>query len=358
MGPLSVVRSRGQGAVSRLETINYGKKPSGLEEIIQSSMSAHVETHRSQAMLPQAILVHPVGRRHHWPGSTNQNVMTFLHALVLGIVQGLTEFLPVSSSAHLRIVPALLRWDDPGPAFSAVIQIGTLVAVLAYFRDDIGRIARAWGAGIANRQPLANLDARMGWMMIVGTIPIVVCGLAFKKQIDTDWRSLYVIAAAMIGLAAVLALAEAWVRWHARRGIPRKRLDGVTWRDGVATGLAQALALVPGSSRSGVTITAGLFCGLEREAAARFSFLLSLPSVFAAGVYELYKDRDVLVATRDDALALVVATVVSAVVGYLSIALLLRYLKSHTTWVFIAYRLALGGSILWWLYRGTLAAEA
>ena len=194
-------------------------------------------------------------------------------------------------------------------------------------------------------------------MMIAATVPIVVCGLAFKKQINSELRSLYVIASAMIGLAVVLALAEGWTRWQARRGIRQKQLEQVTWRDAIVTGLAQAMALVPGSSRSGVTITAGLFCGLDRESAARFSFLLSLPSVLAAGIYELHKEREHLLATQADAAALAVATVASGIVGYLSIAFLLRYLKSHTTWVFIAYRLMLGLAILWWLYRGTLAAD-
>ncbi len=279
-------------------------------------------------------------------------------ALILGIVQGLTEFLPISSSAHLRIVPALCGWNDPGAAFTAVIQIGTLAAVLAYFRDDILRIGTAWTRSLGGNAGDHRHDARMGWMMIAATVPIVVCGLAFKKQIDHDFRSLYVIAGAMIGLAVVLALAEARARWEVRRGVAQKHLDNVTWRDALATGAAQALALVPGVSRSGVTITAGLFCGLERTSAARFSFLLSLPSVLAAGLYELYKERDALLATGSDAAALVVATIASAVVGYLSIAFLLRYLKSHTTWAFIAYRLALGGLILWWLYNGTLSAEA
>ncbi len=283
--------------------------------------------------------------------------MGLVEALILGIVQGLTEFLPISSSAHLRIVPALCGWRDPGAAFTAVIQIGTLAAVLAYFREDILRIGTAWTRSLGGRGP-RNHDVRMGWMMIAATVPIVLCGLAFKRQIDHDWRSLYVIAGAMIGLAVVLALAEARARWEVRHGIAQKHLDNVTWRDAIVTGLAQALALVPGTSRSGVTITAGLFCGLERASAARFSFLLSLPSVLAAGVYELYKERDALLATGSDAAALVVATIASAVVGYLSIAFLLRYLKRHTTWVFIAYRLLLGGLILWWLYNGTLAADA
>jgi len=279
-------------------------------------------------------------------------------ALILGIVQGLTEFLPISSSAHLRIVPALLGWQDPGAAFTAVIQIGTLAAVLAYFRADIVRIGRAWILGIRHARPGENLDSRMGWMMIVGTVPIVVCGILFKEQIETSLRSLYVIAAAMIGLAAILAVAEALVHAQARRGIRQKQLDEVTWPDAIITGLVQAIALVPGSSRSGVTITAGLFQGLSRETAARFSFLLSLPSVLAAGVFQLYKARHELLATQEDILALTVATIASGIVGYLSIAFLLSYLKTHSTYVFIAYRLIVGSLILFWLANGTLSALA
>ncbi len=280
--------------------------------------------------------------------------MDWINALLLGIVQGLTEFLPISSSAHLRIVPALLQWDDPGAAFTAVIQIGTLVAVLAYFRDDIVRIGRAWTLGIARGRPWGDLDARLGWMMIVGTIPIVVCGLLFKEQIETSLRSLYVIAGAMIGLAALLALAEAVVRRRVGHGIPQKHLENITWPDAILIGLAQAVALVPGSSRSGVTITAGLFAGLSRETAARFSFLLSLPSVLAAGIFQLYKARGDLLGTQQDVVALVVSTVASGIVGYGSIAFLLSYLKTHSTYLFILYRLLVGGLILYGLAIGAL----
>lgn len=280
--------------------------------------------------------------------------MTLLQAIVLGIVQGLTEFLPISSSGHLRVVPALLGWEDPGAAFTAVIQIGTLAAVLAYFWVDIARIAGAWLRGMIAAKPGRDLDARMGWMMIAATVPIVVCGLAFKDEIETDLRSLYVVAGAMIGLAVVLAMAEALARFRQSRGLHPKHLNQVTWFDAIAVGLAQAGALVPGVSRSGVTITAGLFAGLSRETAARFSFLLSLPSVLAAGVYQLYRARGDLLGTSDDALALAAATFVSGIVGYASIAFLLGYLKTHSTLVFIAYRLMFGGLILYWLAVGDL----
>lgn len=281
--------------------------------------------------------------------------MDLLQALILGIVQGLTEFLPISSSGHLRIVPALLGWDDPGAAFTAVNQIGTLVAVLAYFRQDILRIGLAWSRSLFVRRPPENLDARMGWMMIAATVPIVVCGVAFKSQIESTLRSLYVVAGAMVGLAIMLALAEALVRRRVRHGFRQKQLDQVTWPDALVTGLAQCLALVPGSSRSGVTIMAGLFAGLSRETAARFSFLLSLPSVLAAGMFQLYQSRGELLATSQDVAALAVATIASGIVGYASIAFLLAYLKRHTTYLFIIYRLLVGGLIFYGLAVGTLA---
>jgi len=286
--------------------------------------------------------------------STPLESMDYLQIIVLGIVQGLTEFLPISSSAHLRIVPALAGWKDPGAAFTAVIQIGTLVAVLAYFREDIRRIGRAWILGILQREPTRDLDARMGWMMIAATLPIVICGLLFKDHIESNLRSLYVVAAAMIALAVVLALAEARYALEVKRGIAVRDMSHVGWSDALGIGLAQALALVPGSSRSGVTITAGLLAGMSREAAARFSFLLSLPSVLAAGVYQLYKARGSLLATQEDAIGLLIATVISGVVGYASIAFLLTYLRRHSTYVFIAYRLLLGGLILVLLAKGTL----
>jgi undecaprenyl-diphosphatase len=282
--------------------------------------------------------------------------LSLLQALVLGIVQGLTEFLPISSSAHLRIVPAILGWGDPGAAFTAVIQIGTLVAVLAYFRRDILRIGLAWTRGLTRGRPFEDLDARMGWMMIVGTVPIVVCGLLFKDAIETTLRSLYVVAGALIVLALLLAAAEMFMKAQAKARKHQKLLAEVTWTDAIAIGFAQAMALVPGSSRSGVTITAGLFAGLSRDTAARFSFLLSLPSVLAAGVFQLYAEREGLLGSQQDIAALLVATLAALVSGYLSIAFLLYYLKTHTTYLFVVYRIALGVLILYWLANGSLSA--
>jgi len=284
--------------------------------------------------------------------------LDLFEAIVLGIVQGLTEFLPISSSAHLRIVPALCGWEDPGAAFTAVIQIGTLVAVLAYFRRDIARIGVAWVRGITAGKPLEELDSRLGWMMIVATVPIVVCGLAFKDAIETTLRSLYVVSAALIALALVLAAAEVFMKRQQKAHREPRHLTEITWRDAIVMGLAQAMALVPGSSRSGVTITAGLFSGLSRETAARFSFLLSLPSVLAAGVYQLYSEREALLGNQDDVIAIVVATLAALVSGYASIAFLLYYLKTRTTYVFVVYRIALGLLILYWLSTGVLSAAS
>jgi len=280
--------------------------------------------------------------------------MTLLEALVLGIVQGLTEFLPISSTAHLKLVPVLLGWKDPGPGVSAVIQCGTLIAVLAYFRRELVRIPFAMIGDLRHGRIGSTFDSRMGWMMIVGTVPIVVCGVLFKQQIETVLRRMIVIAAAMIGLAVLLAVAEILAKRRQRAQLPQKDLAAVTWWDAILIGLAQTLALIPGSSRSGVSITAGLMLGLNRETAARFSFLLSLPAVFAAGVYKLYDERQDILQSQASALNLLAGTIVAGIVGYLSIAFLLGFLKKHTTWVFIVYRLLVGIGMLVLLALGIL----
>lgn len=277
--------------------------------------------------------------------------MTPFQAILLGVVQGLTEFLPISSSAHLRIVPELLGWEDPKEAFTAVIQWGTLVAAVVYFRHDIARLTVAFFAALAQRRPFATQDARLAWMIVVGTVPIVAFGLLLQDQIKGPFRSLYVIAGTMIGLAVVLAVAEFLA---ARRRTPGTPLDQIGWGQSLFVGFAQVFSLVPGASRSGVTITGGLFAGLSRETAARYSFLLSLPAVFGAGLHQLYKKRAELLASQDSVLNLVLATAVSGVVGYLAIAFLIHYLKTRTTAVFIAYRLALGVALFVLLAYGVL----
>ncbi|HEV7882203.1 MAG TPA: undecaprenyl-diphosphate phosphatase [Solirubrobacteraceae bacterium] len=265
--------------------------------------------------------------------------MSLAEAIVLGIVQGLTEFLPISSSAHLRIVPAFAGWEDPGAAFTAVIQLGTMAAVLLYFRHDLVRIATAWIASLRDRGRRSELDARLGWYLILGTVPILIFGVAFKNQIENGARDLYLIGTMLVVFGLVLLAAEA----RSRRN---RDIATITRRDAVAIGFAQALALVPGVSRSGATISAGLLLGFDRVAAARFSFLLSVPAVVLSGLYEL---KDVVNGTAEGAVGAgptAVATVLAFVTGYASIALLLRFLTTHTTGVFVGYRVVLGTVVL------------
>lgn len=280
--------------------------------------------------------------------------MTPFQAVLLGIIQGLTEFLPISSTAHLRIVPELLWGTDPGAAFTAVIQWGTFFASVIYFWRDIVRLTAAFLVGLKTRQPFATQDSRLAWMIVVGTIPIVVVGYALRKRIKEDFRSLYVIAAAMIGLAVVLLVAELLAAWRRRQGQSGKDLTQMGWAQALAVGFAQVLSLVPGASRSGVTITGGLLAGLTRETAARYSFLLSLPAIFGAGLLELIKDREVLLGSQDSVVNLLLATVVSGVVGYASIAFLLHFLRTRTTGIFILYRVVLGVTLLALLGKGML----
>ncbi|HEX4143993.1 MAG TPA: undecaprenyl-diphosphatase UppP [Pirellulales bacterium] len=277
--------------------------------------------------------------------------MSWIEAIILGIVQGATEFLPISSTAHLRVVPELFGWPDPQAAFSAVIQCGTLVAVIIYFRHDLRQIATAWFRDLLAGTPLRSAAAREGWMILLGTLPIVVVGLLLKKHIESSFRSLYVVAGALIGFGAVMLAAEAFAWWRRSRTPPRE-MDQLHAGDAAAMGLAQALALVPGVSRSGATISAGLVAGLSREAAARFSFLLSLPAIFAAAVFELIKARKELLGTADDAGKLLLATIVAGLVGYAAIAWLLAYVRQHTTAVFVFYRWLVAGLLLWWLAAG------
>jgi undecaprenyl-diphosphatase len=262
--------------------------------------------------------------------------VSWLEAVVLGLVQGLTEFLPISSTAHLRIVPAFFGWPDPGAAFTAVTQLGTMAAVLAYFWRDLGRIASAWLRGLRDPAVRRTLDARMGWYIGLGTVPIVVFGFAFQHQIETSARSLVLIASALIVFGVVLLAADL-------TGSKRRGIDSLTGRDGAVIGFAQALALIPGVSRSGATITAGLLLGLDRAAAARYSFLLSVPAVVLSGLFEL---PDVARAGGASVPATALATLLAFAAGYASIAFLLRFLVTHTTAVFVAYRTVLGIVVL------------
>jgi undecaprenyl-diphosphatase len=216
------------------------------------------------------------------------------------------------------------------------------------------RILRAVFDGLAAGKPLASHDARLGWMIALATLPIVIAGLLFKKQITSTLRSLYVISTSLIVLALVLAVVELLAKRRARDGGQNRQLEDANGRDAAFVGFGQALALIPGVSRSGITLTCGLLAGMTRETAARFSFLLSLPAVFAAGVYELYNERAELLASQSNIANLIVATLVSAVVGYAAIAFLLRYLKHHSTWIFIGYRIALGVLLIVLLRTGRL----
>ena len=262
--------------------------------------------------------------------------MDAYQAIVLGIVQGLTEFLPVSSTGHLRIVPAFLGWEDPGAAFTAVTQLGTMAAVLLYFRRDLWRIFSTWLRSLPDRSWRADHDAMMGWYILLGTIPIGIFGFAFRDQIESGARSLYLIGTTLIVLGLLLLLADKTAKRD--RGI--ETLNG---RDATLIGFAQALALIPGVSRSGATLTAGLFAGFDRASAARYSFLLSVPAVVLSGLFEARKIGGEGAA---DAVPTLIATLLAFVVGYASIAWMLRWLTSHSTTVFVVYRVALGALVI------------
>ncbi len=274
--------------------------------------------------------------------------MSLVQAIVLGVVQGLTEFLPISSSGHLRIVPAFAGWDDPGAAFTAVIQLGTMAAVLVYFRADLIRIATAWFASLRDPARRGTLDARLGWYLILATIPISLIGVAFSSQIENGARDLYLIGSMLIVFGLVLLAADAVSR--------RERdVSTITRRDAIVIGCAQALALIPGVSRSGATISAGLLLGFDRVSAARFSFLLSIPAVVLSGLYEL---KDVVNGSAEGAVGVgptAVASVLAFITGYAAIAFFLRFLTTHTTAVFVAYRVALGVAVLALAGSGAIA---
>jgi undecaprenyl-diphosphatase len=274
-------------------------------------------------------------------------VADFLEAVVLGLIQGLTEFLPISSSAHLRIYPELFGWGDPGAAFTAVIQIGTELAVLIYFWSDIWRIFTTWLRSLWRPELRGHLDARMGWYIIVGSVPIVVLGVALKDVIESNFRSLWLIGATLIVLGIVLGVAD-------RVGRTDRTIRDITFRHAILMGLAQACALVPGVSRSGATLSMGRFLGYDREAATRYAFLLAIPAVIGAGLFQL-KD----VPGSDNPYGwgpTIVATVVSFVVGYAAIAWLLRYVSTNSYTPFVVYRVALGGLTLVLVATGVLAA--
>jgi undecaprenyl-diphosphatase len=264
---------------------------------------------------------------------------TTFQAIILGLVQGITEFLPISSTAHLRVVPALLGWDDPGAAFTAVIQLGTLAATIVYFRTDLWNLTVGALKAIGDGKPFETHDSRLAFGIVIGTIPIGVLGLAFKHLIEGELRSLVVVSTALIVLAIVLFIAERTAR-HARD------FSQMTFLDAFLIGCGQTCALIPGCSRSGSTITAALFLGLKRDTAARFSFILGIPAVGAAGLWELKS----IVKHHELGSALIGPTVIASVVAFVSglgaIAFLVRFLQRNSTVSFVVYRIALGTTLL------------
>lgn len=280
--------------------------------------------------------------------SSDQHNVNLLQATVYGIVQGLTEFLPISSTAHLRIVPALFHWDDPGAPFTAVIQLGTTAAVVLYFWRELVQVAGAWIRGFVDKSVRGTLEYRMGWYLILATIPVSIFGVAFSHQIETGARNLWLISVTMIALALVLA-------WAERVGTRKRDEEDLDRRDALVVGGAQALSLIPGASRSGTTITAGLFRGLNRPTAARFSFLLSIPAVLLSGLYEARK-----IGGREGAGAGLtgVALILSFVVGLASIVWLMRWISRHSMYLFIYYRIVLGLLLIGLLSGGVISATS
>lgn len=269
---------------------------------------------------------------------------SWVEAAVLGLVQGLTEFLPISSSAHIRVVSELAGWEDPGAAFTAVTQLGTETAVLLYFRHDIVRIVTTWARSLVKPELRGDIDARMGWYVIVGTLPIGILGFVFRDTIEGPARNLWLVASMLVVFGILLGIVDA----RARNAIPLERL---TFRDAVLYGGAQALALVPGVSRSGGTVGAGLLMGYRREAAARYSFLLAIPAVLVSGVFELRKIGD---GQPVDWGPTMLATAIAFVVGLTVIVYFLRYISTHSFRVFVVYRVVLGLGVLALLSAGVI----
>ncbi|PPK67044.1 undecaprenyl-diphosphate phosphatase [Actinokineospora auranticolor] len=273
--------------------------------------------------------------------------MTWFQAIVLGIVQGLTEFLPISSSAHIRIVSELWFGGDAGASFTAVIQLGTETAVIIYFAKDIGRLLKAWFVGLFRASARSDPNYRLAWYVIIGSAPIAVLGYVFKDAIRSGLRNLWITAIVLMVFAVVLAVADE---------LGKQARDSLTMKDSVFMGLAQAMALVPGVSRSGGTLTAGLFLGLNREAATRYSFLLAIPAVFGAGLFSI---PDVLDRSgpgpQADVAQTIVATAVSFAVGYACVAWLLRYVSKHNFMLFVWYRIVLGAVLCGLLATGVVS---
>ncbi len=272
--------------------------------------------------------------------------INYLQAVLLGLLQGLTEFLPISSTAHMAVIPQILfRMRDPGAAFSAVVQLGPIVAIIAYFWQDIKNYLRGiWETKTPMRGLKGSLDAKLGWFTILGTIPLIIFGVALEHKIDTSFRSLNYIGASLILLGLILW----WSEMVGKRIFP---LDKITFKQSQVIGWAQVLCLVPGASRSGVTITAGLFEGLDRESAAKFSFLLSIPAITAAGVYKL---QEVLRKSHLGPMVwpYLLGSLVAGIFAYIVVRWFMGYMKEHNTGIFIVYRIVLGALVLILLHSG------
>ncbi|KMS83850.1 UDP pyrophosphate phosphatase [Streptomyces regensis] len=286
--------------------------------------------------------------------------MSWFESLVLGLVQGLTEFLPVSSSAHLRLTAAFSGWKDPGAAFTAITQIGTETAVLIYFRKDIGRIITSWFRSLFDKAMRHNHDAQMGWLVIVGSIPIGVLGVTLKDQIEGPFRDLRITATMLIVIGVVIGIADRMAardETGGRHRAPkqRKTLENLGVKDGLIFGLCQACALVPGVSRSGATISGGLFMGYRREAAARYSFLLAIPAVLASGAFEV---KDSLSEGHVDWPPTLFATVIAFASGYAVIAWFMKWISNKSFMPFVWYRIALGVAIIALVGAGVLSPHA
>ncbi|MGY5130429.1 undecaprenyl-diphosphate phosphatase [Streptomyces nigrescens] len=285
--------------------------------------------------------------------------MSWFESFVLGLVQGLTEFLPISSSAHLRLTAAFAGWQDPGAAFTAITQIGTEAAVIIYFRKDIGRIISTWSRSLFNRELRHDHDAQMGWLVIVGSIPIGVLGITLKDAIEGPFRDLRLIATTLIVMGVVLGIADRLAArdetgGRHRAAKQRKTLTDLSIKDGLLYGVCQAMALVPGVSRSGATISGGLLMGYTRESAARYSFLLAIPAVLASGVYELKDAGEGHVSWGPT----LFATVIAFVVGYAVIAWFMKFISNKSFMPFVIYRILLGIVLFALVAAGTLTPHA
>ena len=272
--------------------------------------------------------------------------MGWLEAAILGVVQGLTEFLPISSSGHVLIVSRLFGWSDPGAAFTAVTQIGTEIAVLIYFRRDLARILSTWFVSLRRPEVRGSIDARMGWYVIIGTLPIGILGFTFAPVIETAARNLWLVATVLIVFGIVLGLVDRW-------GAKTKALEALNAKDGLLFGFGQALALIPGVSRSGATISVGLAMGYSRSAATRYAFLLAIPAVLASGLYEATKIGSDVNAQWGQTF---LATIIALTIGYLVIAWLIRWVSTHSFLPFVIYRVVLGSILLVLLATGTISA--